>query len=294
VIRIFNVHYPLRALILVIGEGVMVCASFLLGTMLRYREDSYLVLNFEYGYYKILAVTVFVLLLSHWFDLYDPTHFDEKGELYFRLLLVPGLVAVGLGLVATVFPKSTLGNSSSLLGLIILTVALLAWRSAYSWLAQQPYLRDRVYVLGAGERAQRLVCGLQTRPELGVDVVGWSGDMEGAVTRQSLASHLQAVAPVSYTHLDVYKRQQRTFPRGEGFSIAAGDPPQKPGQAGPLTARRASPHPRNASAWRATRIHRAKSYASTATKSRKGHATRTEDGGKMLWPASPSSRGRAF
>lgn len=216
-IRIFNVHYPLRALILVIGEGVMVCASFLLGTMLRYREDSYLVLNFEYGYYKILAVTVFVLLLSHWFDLYDPTHFDEKGELYFRLLLVPGLVAVGLGLVATVFPKSTLGNSSSLLGLIILTVALLAWRSAYSWLAQQPYLRDRVYVLGAGERAQRLVCGLQTRPELGVDVVGWSGDMEGAVTRQSLASHLQAVARDQDVHYVIVAMQDRrdTMPMQE-------------------------------------------------------------------------------
>lgn len=216
-IRIFSVHYSLRALILVIGEGVMVWASFLLGTMVRYREDSYLVLNFEYGYYKIFAITLFVLLLSHWFDLYDPTYFDAKGELYFRLLLVPGLLALGLGFVAAVFPKSLLGNSSTLLGLIILTVALLAWRSAYSWLAQQPYLRDRVYVLGAGERAQRLVHGLQTRPELGVDVVGWTGDMEGIVTRQSLASHLQSVTRERDVHYVIVAMQDRrdTMPMQE-------------------------------------------------------------------------------
>lgn len=192
-IRLFNVHYSIRSLILVLGEGLLVWTSFLLGAMLRYREDSYLVLNFEYGYYKILAVTVFVLLLSHWFDLYDPTYFNSTGELYFRLLLVPGLLALGLGAIGAIFPGIMLGNSSFLLGLIILTVALLAWRGTYSWLVQQPYLRDRVYVLGAGERAQRLVRGLRMRPELGVDVVGWTRDLEGAVTRDSVASHLQAI-----------------------------------------------------------------------------------------------------
>ncbi len=208
-IRLFNVHYSVRSLILVLGEGLLVWASFLLGTMLQYREDSYLVLNFEYGYYKIVAVTVFVLLLSHWFDLYDPTYFNSKGELYSRLLLVPGLLAVGLGAMGAVFPKLMLGKSSFLLGLIILTVALLAWRSTYAWLVQQPYLRDRVYVLGAGERAQRLVRGLRTRPELGVDVVGWTGDLEGAVTRQSVALHLQAIAQEQLVHYVIVAMQDR-------------------------------------------------------------------------------------
>ncbi len=208
-IRLFNVHYSIRTLILVIGEALIVCSSFLLGTMLRYREDSYLVLNFEYGYYKILAVTLFVLLLSHWFDLYDPTHFDAKGELYFRLLLVPGLLALGLGVIGVLFPSFKLGNSSALVGLIILTAALLAWRNAFSWLAQQPYLRERVYVLGSGERAQRLVSGLQTRSDLGVDVVGWTGDIDGVVTRQQAASHLLSVAREQAVHYVIVAMQDR-------------------------------------------------------------------------------------
>ncbi|HUA13988.1 MAG TPA: TIGR03013 family XrtA/PEP-CTERM system glycosyltransferase [Verrucomicrobiae bacterium] len=208
-IRLFNVHYPLRTLILVVGEASIVWASLLLGTMLRYREDSYLVLNFEYGYYKIWAVTLVVLLLSHWFDLYDPTHFDAKGELYFRLLLIPGLLALALGALGAVFPRLGWGTSLSLFGLMIVTIALLAWRSAYSWLSRQSYFRDRVYVLGAGERAQRLVSGLRRRPELGVDVVGWTGELDGAMTRERLACHLRRIARERSIHYVIVAMQDR-------------------------------------------------------------------------------------
>src|SRR5438874_12151588 len=52
------------------------------------------------------------------------------------------------------------------------------------------HLREKVYVLGTGERAQRLVQGLRTRAELGVEVVGWTGTMEGAFTLDAVAAHL--------------------------------------------------------------------------------------------------------
>ena len=153
-IRLFNVYYPIRTLILLAGEALIVWTSFLLGTMLQFREDTYLVLNFEYGYYKILLVTIVVLLISHWFDLYDPSNFNAKWEQVFRLLLVLGLVALSLAAVGFLFPHSLPGHGSSLIGLIILTFALFIWRGTYAWLSQRPYLRERVYVLGTGERAQ--------------------------------------------------------------------------------------------------------------------------------------------
>ncbi|MGD0183093.1 MAG: sugar transferase, partial [Terriglobales bacterium] len=197
-IRLFNVYYPIRTLILLVGEALIVWASFLLGMALQHREDLYVALNYEGGYLKILAVTLVVLIFSHWFDLYDPNHFDEKGELYFRVLLVPGILAFMLAAVGYVFPRFLPGNNSALAGLVILTAGMLGWRVAYGWLAQWPYLRERVYVLGTGERAQRLVNGLRSRSEMGIEVVGWSGNLEGAVTRDSVASHL----------LELIKRQR--------------------------------------------------------------------------------------
>lgn len=208
-VRLFNVYYPIRTLVLLTGEALMVWLSLFLGTILRYREDSYLVLNFEYGYYKILAVTLCVLLMGHWFDLYNHASFEAKDQLYFRLLLIPGLLALVLALVGIIFPRFMLGNHAFLAGLMILTLALFAWRSAYAWLAEQPYLRERVYVLGAGERAKQLVSGLANRPELGVDVVGWSGELEGALTREKISSHMRGVTCEESVHRIIVAMQDR-------------------------------------------------------------------------------------
>jgi hypothetical protein len=49
VIRLFNVYYPIRTLILLAGEALVVFTSLLVATILQFREDSYLVLNCEYA-----------------------------------------------------------------------------------------------------------------------------------------------------------------------------------------------------------------------------------------------------
>ena len=61
-IRLFNVYYPIRTLILLVGEALIIWTSLLLGAVIELRDDSYLVLNYEGGYIKIFVVTVLVLL----------------------------------------------------------------------------------------------------------------------------------------------------------------------------------------------------------------------------------------
>lgn len=199
-IRLFNVYYPIRTLILLVGEALIVWTSFLLGAVYELRQDSYLVLNYEGGYIKIFVVTVLVLLCSHWFDLYDTARLNTKGDLYFRLLLVPGLLAFIFAAVSYVRPNYLLGSGSSAVGLLILTVALFGWRLGYGWLVQLPILVERVYVLGTGERAQRLVQGLRQNPDLGVEVASWTGKLEGAVTLESVAADLMEVVEKSKVH----------------------------------------------------------------------------------------------
>jgi sugar transferase (PEP-CTERM system associated) len=194
VIRLFKVYYPLRTLVLLVGEAMIVWLSFVMGTMLQNREDSWLLLNVENGYVKILAVTGVVLLFSHWFDLYDSSSMGAKWDQIFRLLLVLGFVSLALSAVGFLYPSIMPGNGSALAGLIILTFTLLGWRGAYFWMVKQPFLRERVYVLGTGERAERLVTGLRERSTLGIEVVGWTGDVPGELTRDTVASHLLGVA----------------------------------------------------------------------------------------------------
>ncbi len=195
-IRLFKVYYPLRTLVLLAGEALIVWVSFVLGTMLR-SQDSWLLLNVEGGYLKILAVTGIVLLLSHWLDLYDASSLDKNWEQGLRILVVMGFVALALSAVGFLFPGFMPG---ALLGLIILTITLFCWRGAYSWMVKQPFLRERVYVLGTGERAERLVRGLRQRSNLGIEVVGWTGSIEGELTRESVTSDLLGQARGAGVH----------------------------------------------------------------------------------------------
>ena len=194
-IRLFNVYYPVRTLVLLVGEALIVGLSFVLGTLMS--ADSLLRFNnalfIEGGYLRILGLTGVVLLLSHGFDLYDSSKVSARLEQAFRILFVLGLVALALGGIMHFVPEFLPGRNSALSGVIILAVALFGWRLAYAWLVTQPFFREHVYVLGTGDRAQRLLGGLR-RQALGIQVVGWTGDIEGEVSREAVAAHLVGMA----------------------------------------------------------------------------------------------------
>jgi len=177
-IRVFNVYYPKRLLVLVAGEALLVCASFILGAILRLGQDSLLVLEYENGLYKILGITAVAVVCLYYFDLYDPDRVPSRGETYFRLLVALGLLSFLLGGLSFFYPGFMVGGDAFVVGLFILTLALFGWRSGYAWLICQPFLRERIYVLGTGGRAQRFVASLRSRPEIGIDVVGWSRRVE--------------------------------------------------------------------------------------------------------------------
>ena len=204
-IRLFNVYYPVRILVLLVGEALVVGLSFALGTLLNLK--SLLGLNnalfIEGGYLKILGLTAVVLLLSHAFDLYDSSRSGASVEQAFRLVIVLIVVAFSLAAVDFVYAHFLPGRvflPGEKWGVVVLAVMLLGRRGAYTWIAQQRYFRERVYVLGTGDRAQRLLNGLRRRSELGVEVVGWTGNIEGELTRETVASHLVGLAKERGVH----------------------------------------------------------------------------------------------
>jgi sugar transferase (PEP-CTERM system associated) len=190
-VRLFRVYYPVRTLVLLGGEALLVYLSFLLATRIQLGPDSYLVLNYENGFYKILAVTFAALLCSYYFDMYDPGSLSSESEVYFRLLLVVGILSLGLAGIGYLFPGFLIGRNVFLLGLAVLVVLLFSWRYAYAWLVRQPYMRERVVVLGSGERASRLAQDLRRRSDLGMDVVAFIPESgNGKASREELSKSL--------------------------------------------------------------------------------------------------------
>jgi len=226
VIRLFRVYYPIRTLGLLVGEALIVWLSFFLGmllTLVLQSPDGWLRLNnaffIEGGSIKILGLTVAVLLLSHGLDLYDTTTLGSQCD--FRVLFVLGAVTLSLAGVRSFIPTFFGSNGSLLVGLVILIIALFLWRIAYFWLVQQPYLRERVYVLGTGERAQRLLTGLRQKPNMGIEVVGWTGNVEGELTRDTVASHLRSTVREKRVHrvIVAMRDRRKTLPVEELLTL---------------------------------------------------------------------------
>lgn len=190
-IRLFNVYYPTRTIVLLVTEALIVSGSFLLATAFVLGPDTYIALNYEYGALKILTLTVLTLLFSYYFDLYEPSRISERWEIYFRLLLVLGFLSFLLSAVTWIFPGADIAHSVILLGLAFLTAALVAWRLTYEWIIAKPIFREHVYVLGGGERARSIVELISTRKDIGMHIVGWEADRpEGPTTRDHFAAAL--------------------------------------------------------------------------------------------------------
>src|ERR1035437_4304344 len=153
-IRLFNVYYPTRTLVLLGCEVLLVGGSFLLATALLTWPDGLIVLVntlvFENGLLKIAAITAMTLLLTYYFDLYGPRRISARWEIYFRLLLVLGVLSFVLAGIVFLFPDLDIAPYVLVGGVSLLTLVLVVWRWAYEWIIVLPVFRERVYVLGSG------------------------------------------------------------------------------------------------------------------------------------------------
>src|ERR1700722_19979321 len=194
-IRLFNVYYPTRTIVLLLCEGLIVSGCFLLATVVLLGQDTYLVLNYEYGGLKILGLTILTLLCSYYFDLYEPQRISARWEIYFRLLLVLGFLSFLLSAIIYLFPGVDIAHYVLLLGLIFLTAALVAWRSAYQWIIGRAIFRERVYVLGAGGAHRAfLSCSTLARDE-GLLLSGWGGVVPTKTRPKGASMPLSKVFP---------------------------------------------------------------------------------------------------
>ena len=174
-IRFFNVYYPTRTVLLLLSEALIVSSCFIAATLGSLGwDDGQLVLNYEYGLVKILAITALSIAFSYYFDLYEPQIVSGRQAVYFRILLVLSFDCFVMTGVIFFFPGFAIqGGRPYAIGIAILTPALMGWRNVYEWLVGRKYFRERVYILGAGNLAKSIVDTISKRPDLGMEVVEW-------------------------------------------------------------------------------------------------------------------------
>jgi sugar transferase (PEP-CTERM system associated) len=191
-IRLFNVYYPTRMLVLFLCEALLVGGSFLLAATWLMGPDVYIALIYENGLLKIAGITFLTLLLTYYFDLYGPRRMADHWEIYFRLLLVLSVLSFALAGIVYTVPDLDIGPYVFLVGVSFLTVSLVLWRSSYEWIVGLPMFCERVYILGCGRRARAVVELLRASREVGMKVVGWEGECDAHARVDSFAAELRA------------------------------------------------------------------------------------------------------
>ena len=191
-IKLLNVYYPARTLVLLSCEALLVGGSFLLATVYLIGPDSYIALVYENGILKIVSIAAFTLLLSYYFDLYEPQRISGRWEIYFRLLLVLSVLTFVLAGLIYFFPGMEIGPNVLVAGVSILASVLIVWRIAYELIIEHSMFRERVYVLGSGQRARTVIETLRTRRDAGMEVVSGAGNAQHIGELDRLASDLDA------------------------------------------------------------------------------------------------------
>jgi sugar transferase (PEP-CTERM system associated) len=158
---------------LLLCEATIVSGCFLAATWMMLRDQAIFVLQLQDGFLKIVVITVVSLVLSYYFDLYEPSIVSGRLEIYFRVLLVLGFDCFILSAFLLVDPDVAIGPYVYVLGFGMLAPSLILLRRGYEWLIGRRIFRERIYVLGAGDYARSIVDTIRARPDLGMEVVDW-------------------------------------------------------------------------------------------------------------------------
>lgn len=134
-------------------------------------NDTYLMLNYEQGFLKIIVVSAAFVLCMYYFDLYDSSILSNHREVLTRVIQVLGTVCILLAVLYYLYPPLELGRGIFLIGFVLVSVLLLCWRRLFLMVNSLPSFADRALIFGAGPLARLLLSELESRPELGLRVV---------------------------------------------------------------------------------------------------------------------------
>lgn len=176
-IRFFNAYFPARTLFLGISEAFLVTFAFVAASIARLGTDSAtLMLNYEWGFLKIIVVVILFITCMYYFDLYDSLILSNRREVLTRMIQVLGTVCILLALLYYVYPALQLGRGIFVIGFLFVAVLLIAWRRLFLMINSLPQFAERALVFGDGPLAELLVNEWESRPELGVRVVARAGE----------------------------------------------------------------------------------------------------------------------
>jgi sugar transferase (PEP-CTERM system associated) len=171
ILHIFKKDLPLRNVVFVVGEGVLMYFSVLLAAFVRHGR-----FQASFGSAEVLrnafVILVVCQLCLYYNELYNLKSTDTYLELGLRLTRALGIASIVLAIVYYCIPHFLIGRGIFLISLVFLTVLVVSWRFLYSWILKRQMLTEKVVILGSGNLFTEIISEMSRRPDSGYNVAG--------------------------------------------------------------------------------------------------------------------------
>ena len=174
-VRIGGQYFPRRTLVLAFSESVLIMASLLVATALRFLSLHAIqeFLSDRRNWYRFIAVTAVCQLSLYYNDLYDLRATRSRSVLLIRALRALGTAFLALAMLYYLYPHIRLERGIVALMAPLGLALMLAWRVGVHSSKNFSRPLERVLILGTGSSAAGLTREILSRPELQYKIVGF-------------------------------------------------------------------------------------------------------------------------
>ena len=177
-IRVLNVYFPARTLLVLGLDGLLITSALALATLAWFQGDPVLAFGYSLDYARILLASGACLLCMHYCDLYDSLVLSSLLEMRARIFQALGTACILLAVVYFAYPPIQIGRGLVAVWVVVTGLGLIGWRTLFLTSCRAKWLTRRAVILGTGPLYEMLRTEILQRPELGLDLVGFLEDKD--------------------------------------------------------------------------------------------------------------------
>jgi len=132
---------------------------------------------------RSLLVVGVCMLCMHYYDLYDSLILFNRGQAITRVIQVLGSACMIIAFLYYFYPVVRLNQDLLMIWLVVAGFSLIAWRRLFLALNHSAHLTQKTLLLGAGPLSAQLADIIQSRPELGLRLMGYAENEEAIVSK---------------------------------------------------------------------------------------------------------------
>ena len=188
--RLSRTFVPVGALALLFSEILLIASCFLVVTFLILNVDPTVFLLADHGLLRIALAGASILFGLYFEDLYANLYVKSRVLLVQQLALVMGIALLAQGFLGYVSDRFRLPIRLMVPACAALVLALFAWRVAYSVFVLRVVGAQRILLVGLCPALLEMAGYIGAHPELGLQVVGYVDDGDGAAATPPEAGKL--------------------------------------------------------------------------------------------------------